>query len=143
METKAALLRIDRIFEFYDVPQLFTARDAYDTLYLCLLYADDDECRYMAIRISQDRLRSFTQGTCDLRTLFVSPEQDGEYYDVACMDGGYTLMPSHLHSLPEDRLPDAGYVIKPDATESIMVSIPSNDKPLFRELVRKFGWVCM
>ena len=35
------VLRIDKILDFCDVPQLFVARDAFDTLYLCLLYDDD------------------------------------------------------------------------------------------------------
>ena len=37
METK---LMIDQILDYCDVPQLFTARDTFDTLYLCLLYED-------------------------------------------------------------------------------------------------------
>lgn len=143
MESKATILKIDRILEYYDAPQLFVARDAYDTLYLCLLYDDEEAFRYTAIRISQDRLRSFTQGTLDLRTVFVSPEQGGEYYDVTCMDDRYVLTPSPLHALPEDRLPEAGYTFEANSSECITVNIPSNDRPLFRELVRKFGWVCM
>ena len=35
------VLRIDKILDFCDVPQLFVARDAFDTLYLCLLYDDE------------------------------------------------------------------------------------------------------
>ena len=31
------VLRIDKILDFCDVPQLFVARDAFDTLYLCLV----------------------------------------------------------------------------------------------------------
>ena len=38
------VLRIDKILYFCDVPQLFVARDAFDTLYLCLLR------RFIAIR---------------------------------------------------------------------------------------------
>ena len=44
------VLRIDKILDFCDVPQLFVARDAFDTLYLCLLY--DDETVY---RRSEER----------------------------------------------------------------------------------------
>lgn len=35
-------LRIDKILDCYDEPQLFTARDIFDTQYICLLYADDE-----------------------------------------------------------------------------------------------------
>lgn len=50
------VLRIEKILDFCDVPQLFVARDAFDTLYLCLLYEDELLCRYTGIRISARRL---------------------------------------------------------------------------------------
>lgn len=53
------VLRIDKILDFCDVPQLFVARDAFDTLYLCLLYDDETVYRYTGIRISTRRLESF------------------------------------------------------------------------------------
>ena len=34
-------LYIERILDFCDVPQLFIARDAFDTIYLCLLFEDE------------------------------------------------------------------------------------------------------
>ena len=46
------MLRIDKLLDFCDVPQLFVARDAFETLYLCLLYEDEPACRYTGIRIS-------------------------------------------------------------------------------------------
>ena len=46
------VLRIDKILDFCDVPQLFVARDAFDTLYLCLLYDDETVYRYTGIRNS-------------------------------------------------------------------------------------------
>ena len=45
------VLRIEKILDFCDVPQLFVARDAFDTLYLCLLYEDELLCRYTGIRM--------------------------------------------------------------------------------------------
>ena len=38
MNKKHSILKIDNILEYYDNPQLLTARDCFDTLYLCLLY---------------------------------------------------------------------------------------------------------
>ena len=76
------VLRIDRILDFCDVPQLFVARDAFDTLYLCLLYDDETVCRYTGIRISTHRLESFLVGEADLRLLYLQPESEHEYYDV-------------------------------------------------------------
>ena len=67
-------LFIERILDFCDVPQLFVARDAFDTTYLCLLYEDNPSCQYTAIRISSERLQSFLSGNQDLRELFDNPE---------------------------------------------------------------------
>ena len=49
-----ALIKVEKVLDFYDVPQLFTARDNFDTLYLCLLYTDVPECRYTGIFRSVD-----------------------------------------------------------------------------------------
>ena len=75
-------LTIDRILDFCDVPQLFVARDAFDTIYLCLLYDDETSCQYTAIRISNNRLQLFLNGEEDLRYLYDNPETPFEYFDV-------------------------------------------------------------
>ena len=106
METK---LTIDQILDYCDVPQLFTARDAFDTLYLCLLYDDSPVCRYTAIRLSSKRLSEFLSGKLDLRFLYVHPEQDKEYFDVAFEGNEYQMETMLEHSLQEDRLPVEGY----------------------------------
>ena len=56
------VLRIEKILDFCDAPQLFVARDAFDTLYLCLLYEDEPTYRYTGIRISARRLDAFLAG---------------------------------------------------------------------------------
>ena len=48
MNKKQSTLKVDSILEYYDNPQLLTARDCFDTLYLCLLYEDTPECKYTA-----------------------------------------------------------------------------------------------
>ena len=73
METK---LTLDQMLDYCDVPQLFTARDTFETLYLCLLYDDSSECLYTGIRISSQRLTEFLNGKYDLRYLYLHPEQN-------------------------------------------------------------------
>ena len=106
METK---LTIDQILDYCDVLQLFTARDTFDTLYLCLLYDDSPVCRYTAIRLSSKRLSEFLSGKLDLRFLYVHPEQDKEYFDVAFEGNEYLMKTMSSQSLQEDRLPVEGY----------------------------------
>jgi len=84
-----AKLRIETILEYYDQPQLFVARDSFDTLYLCLLYDDEILPEYTAIRISQRRMNDFLNGIEDLRDVFESPEAKGEFFNVTLKDGEY------------------------------------------------------
>lgn len=136
-------LTIERILDFYDVPQLFIARDAFDTIYLCLLYDDDPSCRYTAIRISNGRLQSFLNGDQDLRTLFDKPETPFEYFDVEYRDNEYYFEPHQSTSVGEERLPLSGYRMSGDEQEAVVVHIPVKDRNLLKDLVRKFGWACM
>lgn len=137
------VLRIDKILDFCDVPQLFVARDAFDTLYLCLLYDDETAYCYTGIRISAHRLETFLTGDTDLRTLFVQPENEGEYYDVMFQSGEYRKASFPGDALPEDRLPAEGYVLPQDTRENVVINLPVRDRSLLTELVRKFGWACM
>ena len=140
METK---LMIDQILDYCDVPQLFTARDAFDTLYLCLLYEDSPICRYTGIRTSSKRLSEFLNGKHDLRFLFVHPEQCGEYFDISLQSNEYHKEVLNEHILQEDKLPAEGYYMVGNTRENVVVNIPMNDRSLLKELVRKFGWACM
>ena len=140
METK---LTIDQILDYCDVPQLFTARDTFDTLYLCLLYEDNPICSYTAIRLSSKRLTEFLSGKLDLRFLFVHPELDQEYFDVVFQNNEYQMRAMLKQTLPEERLPTEGYYMVSNSRENVVVNIPMNDRNLLKELVRKFGWACM
>ena len=136
-------LTIDKILDYYDEPQLFIARDMFDAQYICLLYADDEKPKYTAVKISNAKLTDFLSGKVDLRQLFVSPEMKGEYYEVVGNDDHLSITLLECATLPEDRLPDSGYMLDADTQESITVHLPIKDHGLFTELVRKFGWACM
>lgn len=136
-------LKIDTIYEYYDNPQLITARDCFDTLYLCLLYADEPECRYTAIKISHERLERFCKGKIDLRTLFLKPEGGKNYYEVSYQNNSYIRDKKVSSTISEDRLPAEGYYFGELTKESFWVNIPVKDHGIFKEIVRTFGWACM
>lgn len=140
METK---LTLEQMLDYCDVPQLFTARDTFDTLYLCLLYDDESECLYTGIRVSSKRLTEFINGKYDLRHLFLYPEESGEYFDVSFRHNEYYKETLPMCQISEERLPSEGYYMKSDNRENVIVNIPTNDRNLLKELVRKFGWACM
>ena len=72
-------LFLDRILEFYGVPQILVAKDSFGTQYLCLLFDDGAGCKYTGIKISSSRLDDYWGGRIDLRTLYLNPENDNEY----------------------------------------------------------------
>lgn len=137
------VLRIEKILDFCDAPQLFVARDAFDTLYLCLLYEDEPTYRYTGIRISARRLDTFLAGEMDLRMLFLQPENVQEYYDITFQSEEYQKMLFMASTLPEDKLPSTGYILPKDTRENVVINLPIKDRNLLTELVRKFGWACM
>lgn len=100
-----ALIKVEKVLDFYDVPQLFTARDNFDTLYLCLLYTDVPECRYTGIRISSKRINEFLTGKTDLREVMLFPESDGEYFDITMKNNEFYIDSELTKPLTEDRLP--------------------------------------
>lgn len=143
MSKKMLELKIDTIYEYYAHPQLLTVRDCFDTLYLCLLYADEPECRYTAIKVSSERLMKFCRGKVDLRTLFLKPEGGKAYYEVCCQADSYLLSSEVSTSISEERLPADGYYLDEMDKESYMVNIPVRDHGIFKEIVKTFGWACM
>ena len=128
MNKKQSILKVDSILEYYDNPQLLTARDCFDTLYLCLLYEDTPECKYTAIRISSKRLQDFCMGKKDLRSLFLSPEGNLEYFDVRCSGNTLVLDSKISTTISEERLPDEGYYLETSGKKSIVVNIPVDNK---------------
>lgn len=136
-------LRLDKILDFYDEPQLFMARDKFDAQYICLLYDDADAPTYTAVRISNERLADFLAGKTDFRKLFTDPEVKGEYYDVSYNNNRLVIAPLDIKSLPEDRLPQDGYTLDSDSQGTITVHLPLKGHGLFIELFKKFGWACM
>jgi hypothetical protein len=93
--------------------------------------------------LSSKRLSEFLSGKLDLRFLYVHPEQDKEYFDVAFDSNEYQMKTMLEQSLQEDRLPAEGYYMVSSTRENVVVNIPMHDRSLLKELVRKFGWACM
>ena len=140
---KHNILNIEKILEYYDVPQLFIGRDRFDTQYMCLLYADEPECRYTAIRISSNRYNEFCLGKLDLRTLYLDPEDKEEYFNVKSEGEEYLLDVQSFPSINEDRLPADNFYYDTSETEIHQVSVPKHERIFFERLIRRYGWVAM
>ena len=136
-------LYIEKILDYCDLPLLFVARDDFDTLYLSLLFDDEIEPVYTAVRISQHRLKEFLDGRLDLLDVIDEPETKGEYFNVTVENNRYVMQPLPVNKLPEERLPDKGYRLSSTENEFFSVSVPRSDYNLFKDIVKKFGWVAM
>lgn len=102
---------ISQILVFYDVPEVFLAKDVVGTSYLCLLVSDDGQLTYIAISISQRRLVEFIDGIVDLRDIFENPEIR-EWYSFNFNDVSEPINATLLEAsaFAETYLPDSGFL---------------------------------
>lgn len=118
------------ILLYYDIPQLFVARDAVGTNYLCMIVEQNKEFdNFACIQISEQKLDYFSNGHIDLRDVFASPEIK-KYYQAKIHDyqlNVYEIIPLENEELPVQWLPDEGIFIKLDQSQSEIVA-ESKDK---------------
>ena len=116
-----------------DAPELVLARDACGRQYLgTLIDRSDDGDRFLVIPISPERLAQFRSGSKDLRTVLLSTET-GEHFDgwFRRIDGQPAIELSGLSKLPQDWLPDDGFLLsdfytKIDDSEVVREAINRN-----------------
>lgn len=112
-------LKLIRILEYYDVPQLFIADDASGIHYLCLLYniEDDGELKTIAVSVSPSRLNEFIKGHIDLLSVFSNPETGYSLYDIKMKEDA---LYAHRFSnrLSQSMLPDEGYYFYESSNEN-------------------------
>lgn len=103
-------LTVFEVYEFYDRPLLYSAQDALGRFYL-LLYAGsvEDAERWLAVALSQRRLREIRSGTMSLHNAFSSPEE-GLVYELHQSSGGDVAEVQTLQAFEIDsqRLPVPG-----------------------------------
>lgn len=114
------LINIERILEYYDVPQLFIGKDIIGTRYLCLLFNDNEQYEYLSIRISLNRLPLFFSGEKDLRELYVNPELENDYF-IVIYDGDNFTLNQYEGQLSEDMLPSEGYFYLDDEEDASII----------------------
>jgi len=99
---------------FYDGVQIFTAKDQFDTRFICMLF-EKGECsdKYLCAPISLPKLGQFLEGRIDLRDIFRNPEIK-ELYQIEASTDNLLEMPATpvAESLPE-WLPEPGFFMEP------------------------------
>lgn len=103
-------IRIVRILEYYDVPQLFVAEDAIGMKYLCQLYdiAEDGELKVFGVAVSSSKLNDFIEGHIDLLDMFTFPETENSLFNILMNKKDIYAEP--CSSIPDPSiLPEKGY----------------------------------
>src|SRR5690625_4482267 len=68
-------LEVEEVFEFYDIPRLFSARNRSGQYFLALSVEEDaDEHKFLYVPVSAQRLSYIRTGGLDLRQAFNQPE---------------------------------------------------------------------
>lgn len=112
-------LEVEKILEYYDVPQLFIAYDDDGQRYVCLLYeiSGDGEMKMVGVEVSGMRLMGFLYGDIDLLSMFVNPETGYHTVDVFKTDSGELCAETRRSPIEDYMLPDEGYFYKEDKDE--------------------------
>lgn len=144
-------LTLIQTLEFYDVPQILVATDATGTRYLCTLFRQEGNDRYMylGVQISELRLMAFVGGQLDLRDTYLHPEVDNGLYLVEVKEevlaATNILQPKDI---TEEMLPEAGYYYDSadvtteaePSTDTYQLEVPYHDRTTFSTLISRMGW---
>lgn len=109
-------LRLTKILEFYDVPQLFLASDEFKSNFICMMtdYLPEVGFRYFAVQVSDEKMNNFLQGEIDLRDLYVTPEVEDAFYEVIVHNEEIKAELFSHANVTEEILPSAGYFYEED-----------------------------
>lgn len=102
------LLEISKVLCFYEIPQLFVAKDAAGSKYICQVDCEDDVVGYVyiSVKISDKRLNEYLQKKVDLRSIFEHPENPDHCYEVFMKDD--VVMANEVPAIDPESLPEPG-----------------------------------
>lgn len=103
-------IRITRILEYYDGPQLFVAEDETCVKYICLLYdvEENGNQKVLGVAVSSGKLNDFIEGHTDLLDIFTFPETENSLFNILMNKKDIYAEP--CSSMPDSSmLPEKGY----------------------------------
>lgn len=129
-------LRIETVFQFYDIPRLFLCANNSGAKFLALSVFDDYESfKWLYLPVSTDRFSTIVSKGIFLREAFLSPE-DGFLYEVESNFAGESTV-QHVFSeqVSLDDLPDEDVYL--ESKESVHVGLGVIDADLAAEGSRR------
>ena len=115
-------LTISQVLVYYDIPELFLAKDEVGTNFICLLAIyEDDDLLFVCTAVSSVRLMSFINGSTDLREIFKNPET-GQFFQFSKLEGSYIEADFwEITELPEELLPEQGFKYQKEVAENNLI----------------------
>jgi hypothetical protein len=117
-----------KILIYYDIPELFVAKDNVSTNYLCLKTQDQNSPMYVTIPISDKKLNLIQAGLLELRDAFINSENG--YWLLASFDEKELLFAEKIAwaLIPEEFLPNAGFFFQKQEDYGSTILEESNAK---------------
>jgi hypothetical protein len=107
--TSLGLLTIVDTFEFYDVPRLFSVKNATGSIYLAVSIFDDEErYEWLYVETSIDRMNSIVNGRISLHSAYTTPENGFLFKILSDFDGKSQVEHLFPENLSEEELPLKG-----------------------------------
>jgi hypothetical protein len=101
-------LELWRVYDFYDAPRIFSARNATGTYFLAFWSGTvETQDEWLYVSTSPERLNAVVEGELALREAFKHPENDVVWH-VITSELGDSAKPLHPAELAEDWLPPVG-----------------------------------
>ncbi|MBK8564766.1 MAG: hypothetical protein IPN76_15880 [Saprospiraceae bacterium] len=102
-------LEISQILVYFDLPELFVAKDEIGSRYMALLVEEiENEPHYILTPISVNRLSMYLNGKIDLRDIFTQPEIREFYSILNIKSDRFQVSNFNSDRLPEEFLPEQG-----------------------------------
>lgn len=126
------IIKIERILEYYDVPQVFVGTDIFCAKYLCMLYNDETEFKYVAVYISPKQLNKYLKTEIDLRQIFLTPEMSESYFEIVYSNNDFEIIAQRNGTIPENMLPEEGFYnnSNEDIDNSLIADTYSLNRPV-------------
>ena len=111
-------LEISQILAYFDLPELFIAKDEVGGRYISLLVEEiGNEPHYILTPNSTNRLTSYLNGKLDLRDIFTQPEIKEFYSVINIKSEKFQVSKFESNELPEKFLPEYGLIY--ESSESL------------------------
>jgi len=121
-------LKTLEVYEYYDIPRLFSCRNGSGQHYLALSIDEEDFSQtWLYVALSQERFQKLRLGQLELRDAYLDAEDQMVFKVITYQESHDMLERVDCTDIPEDWLPLAGEVL----SSSIDTDITRNDAEVY------------